>query len=75
MLCLGGDPIPKATNMRLHKETSMGLPRKKSMGLPPPKNMGAGWGDDRQTVLHPAALAVTAVMMTEEGRGYLPPGA
>ena len=37
--------------------------------------MGAGWGDDRQTVLHPAALAVTAVMMTEEGRGYLPPGA
>mmetsp|Transcript_10602 Transcript_10602/g.26115 ORF Transcript_10602/g.26115 Transcript_10602/m.26115 type:complete len:200 (+) Transcript_10602:560-1159(+) len=37
--------------------------------------MVAGLGEARTTWGHPAARAVTTVMMTEEGRGYRPPGA
>mmetsp|Transcript_50617 Transcript_50617/g.126023 ORF Transcript_50617/g.126023 Transcript_50617/m.126023 type:complete len:210 (-) Transcript_50617:455-1084(-) len=35
----------------------------------------SGWGLATHTCLTPAARAVQAVMSTDEGRGYLPPGA
>lgn len=40
-----------------------------------PSVICAGRGDATTTVVTPATRAVTAVMSTEDGRGYRPPGA